>query len=200
MWGTQFGGDGQSGDVDAVGGEEVGVGGEVDGGDGVTGAVAAAGCGVRVDGEGTVEEGAGVAELAFGDEGADAAGGDGRAAQGERGVDGDAEVEGAAEFGEGGDVGLGVVAEAEVFALVDLGDVEGVAQDGLREVVGGGVAESFGEGQDEGGVEAGGGEEFELAWERGDEGEGLRGAEDAGGVGVEGDGEGLAAEEARAGR
>ncbi len=93
----------------------------------------------------------------------------------------------------------GVVAEAEVFSLVDLGDVEGVAEDGLGEVVGGGVAEGVGEGEDEGGVEAGGGEEFELAGEWGDEGEGLSGAEDVGGVGVEGDGEGAAAEEARAG-
>ncbi len=47
MWGTRFGGDGEGGDVDAVGGEEVGVGGEVDGGDGVAGAVAAAGGGVE---------------------------------------------------------------------------------------------------------------------------------------------------------
>ena len=56
-----------------------------------------------------------------------------------------------------------------------------------------------GEGKDERGVDAGGGEEFELARERGDERLRVFGAKDAGGVGIEGDGEGLAAEEAGAG-
>ena len=60
------------------------------------------------------------------------------------------------------DAGLGVVAEAEVFALVDLGDVEGVDEDVGDEVAGMQVAELVGEGEDEGGVDAGGGEEFEA--------------------------------------
>ena len=43
-------------------------------------AVAAAGCGGAVDGERAAEQGAGVADVAGGDQRADAAGGDGRAA------------------------------------------------------------------------------------------------------------------------
>ena len=69
--------DGERGDVDAVGGEELGVGREVDGGNGVAGAEAAAGGGRAVDGEGAAEQGARLADVAGGDEGADAAGGDG---------------------------------------------------------------------------------------------------------------------------
>ena len=49
----------EGGDVDAVRGEEFVVGGEVDGGDGVAGAVASAGGGGRADGEGAAEEGSG---------------------------------------------------------------------------------------------------------------------------------------------
>jgi hypothetical protein len=60
------------------------------------------------------------------------------------------------------------------------------------------VAELVGEGEYEAGVDAGGVKEFELADEWGDEGLRMRGAEDTGGVRVEGDGEGLAAEAVRA--
>ena len=194
--------DGESGDVNAVGGKELGIGREVDGGDGVDFAVAAAGGGGAFDAKGPAEEGAGVAQVARGgDELADAAGGDRGAAEGAWGVDGDAEAEFAAEgfeAGGTGDAGLGVVAEAEVFALVDFGDVEGVDEDAGDEVAGMQVAELVGEGKDEGGVDAGVGEELELAGERGEKCEWCFGAEDAGGVRIEGDGEGKAAEKAGA--
>ena len=91
------------------------------------------------------------------------------------------------------------MAEAEVFAFVDLGGVDGVAEDGGGEIARGHVAEGFGEGEDEGGVEASGGEEFELAGEWGEERVRVVRAEDSGGVGVEGDGQGLAGEGAGAG-
>jgi len=199
--------DGEGGDVDAVGGEEFWVGCEVDGGDGVGFAVAAAWGWAGIDGEGAPEEGAGVGDVACGDELADAAGGDGGAANNAGSVDGDAEAEflaegfqaGVSSLGAAG-AGLGVVAEAEVFALVDLGDVEGVDEDVGDEIAGRHVAELVGEGEDEGGVEAGVGEEFEAAMERGDEGKRRFGTEDAGGVRVEGDSEGPAAEEARVGQ
>src|ERR1039458_8419577 len=130
--------DGESGDVDAVGGKELGIGREVDGGYGVGFAEAAAGGGGAFDGEGPAEEGAGVAQVARGgDELADAAGGDRGAAEGAWGVDGDAEAEFLAEGFEAADAGLGVVAEAEVFAFVDLGGVEGVDEDAGDEVAGG---------------------------------------------------------------
>ena len=86
-FGVGAGPDGESGDVDAVGGEEFVVGGEVDGGDGVAGAVPASGSGGGGDGEGMAEEGADPADVAFGDELADAAGGDGLVADGSWGVD-----------------------------------------------------------------------------------------------------------------
>ncbi len=130
---------------------------------------------------------------------ADAAGGDGRSADDAGSVDDDAESEFAAEGFEAVDTGLGVVAEAEVFAFVDLGGVDGVDEDVLGEFAGVHVAEGVGEGKDESCVDAGGGEEFELAGKRGDEPLRVFRAEDAGGVRIEGDGEGLSAEEAGAG-
>ncbi len=183
--------DAEGGDVDAVGGEEVGVGGEVDGGDGVAGAVAATGCGGAADGEGTAQEGASLGHVAFGDEISDAGGGYRRAAQDAGLVGADGEVEVAAEVGEAIDICRCGVAEAEVFAFVNFDGVEGVA-----EVVGGEGAGRLGgeigrEWDDKGGVEAGGGEELELLREWGDEADGDFGAEDADGVGVEGDGDGL---------
>ena len=54
--------DGKRGDVDAMGGEKLRVGLEVDGGDGVASAEAAAGGGVAVDGEGAAEQDARLAD------------------------------------------------------------------------------------------------------------------------------------------
>ena len=92
------------------------------------------------------------------------------AAEALRGVDADGEAEFAAEGFEAVDACFGLVAEAEVFAFVQLGDVEGLLEDVGGEVARGGAGELGGEGQDEEGVDAGGGEEFELFGERGDEG------------------------------
>jgi len=116
-------------DVDAVGGQEFGVRREVDGGDGVASTVAAAGRGGAIDGEGAAEQRAGGTDVAGGDELADAAGRDRRPAYDAGSVDGDAEAECAAEGFETADACFGVVAEAEVFTFVDLGDVEFVDQD-----------------------------------------------------------------------
>ena len=82
---------------------------------------------------------------------------------------------------------------------MELLDAEAVAEEILGEVAGGHAGEVAREGQDDDGVDAGGAEEFEFLVEWGDEGQGGFGAEDAGGVGVEGDGEGGDAEGARAG-
>ena len=54
--------DGKGGDVNAVGGEKLRVGLEVNGGDGIASAEAAAGGGVAVDGEGTAEQDARLAD------------------------------------------------------------------------------------------------------------------------------------------
>jgi len=70
-----------------------------------------------------------VADIASEDEFANAARGDGRSPDDARGVDDDAEAEFAAERFESFDTCLGVVAEAEVFALVDFSGVDGVEQD-----------------------------------------------------------------------
>ena len=156
-----------------MGGEEFGVGGEVDGGDGVLGAVAASGGGGAVDGEGAAEQSTGVADVSSGDEMADAAGGDGVAAEDARGVDGDGEAEFAAEGFEAVDAGLGLVAEAEVLAFVDLVDVEQLQRRSVAKSRAVMREKSRGEGQDDDGVDAGGGEEFEFLGEWGDEGLGL---------------------------
>ena len=140
-----------------------------------------------------------MADLTGGDELADAAGGDGFVAEGARGVDADGEAEFGAEGGEGVDAAFGLVAEAEVFAFVELGDVEGLLEDFGGEGAGGGAGELGGEGEDEDGIDAGGGEELDLAMQGGDEGLGGFGAEDAYGVGVEGDGDGTDAERAGSG-
>ena len=123
-FGDRAGADGEGGDVDAVGGEEFGVGGEVDGGDGVAGAVAAAGGGVADDGEGWPRRARAwltspaamswrmrLEEM-----------GPPRRSAG--GVDVDGEAELAAEGFEGFDAGFGLVAEAEVFAFVELVDLQ----------------------------------------------------------------------------
>ena len=60
------------------------------------------------------------------------------------------------------------------------------------------MPEVFGEGDDGDVLDAGGGEELEFARQRSDEGLRVFGSQDAAGVGIEGDGEGLSAEEARA--
>ena len=92
----------------------------------------------------------------------DAAGGDGLSADDARGVDADGEAEFAAERFEAVDAGLGLIAEAEVFAFVQLGDVEGLLQNIGGEGARRHARELAGEGQDEQRIDAGGGEEFEL--------------------------------------
>ena len=97
-----------------------------------------------------------------------------------------------------GDACLGLVAKAEVGALVDLGDVEGSGQDAGGEVAGGAAAQLIGEGQDECGVDPGGGEEFQLAGQRSEEEMRPLRVQDAGGMRLEGDGEREAGERAGA--
>jgi len=64
-----------------------------------------------------------VADVTCHEQGADPAGRDGCAAEAARGVDGDAEAEFAAQCLKPVGARLGMVAEAEVFALVHLGCV-----------------------------------------------------------------------------
>ena len=133
-------------------------------------------------------------DISGGDELADAAGGDGGPAKGAGGVGADGEAEFMAELGETVSTGFSLVTEAEVFALVDFDDVGGVTEDVRGELASGEMREGEIEGENEGSVNAGGGEETEFLFERSDESEiGLL-AEDAGGVRVKGDGEGGYAE------
>ena len=108
-----------------------------------------------------------------------------------RGVGLNGEAEFLAEGFQAVYAGFCLVAEAEVFALVDLADAAAFAEDLLGELAGGEVGELRREGEEEGGVDAGVGEEVELLGGGGDEGVGGFRAEDADGVGVEGDGEGF---------
>src|ERR1017187_292133 len=101
--------DGESGDVDTVGGQQFGIRREIDGGNGVASAVSAAGRRGAVDRERTAEQGAGAADVAGGDQLADAAGGDCGSADDARRIDDDDEAELAAERFEPLDSGLGVV-------------------------------------------------------------------------------------------
>lgn len=184
----------QCGDVDAVGGQQFGVGREVDSGNGVAGAVTSAGGGGAVDGEVAPENSAGFRQVARGDQRPDAAGGDGGSARDARFVGADGEAEVLAKLGEAGDVGFGLMTEAESFAFVDFDGMEGVAQDGLGEVAGRPTAEVVGEGKDEDEVETGSGEELQLFSQRRDERKARGGVEDVRGVGIEGDGYGLGVE------
>ena len=79
-----------------------------------------------------------------------------------------------------------------------LGDVEGAGQDTSGEVAGGAAAKLVGEGEDQGGVDSGVGEQFQLAGQRSEEEMRPLRVEDARRMGVEGDGDGLAAEKAGA--
>jgi hypothetical protein len=92
---------------------------------------------VADDVEGMAKECAGVADVSGGDGLADAARGDGAAAQVTRRVDVYGEAELFAEGFERVDAGFGLVAEAKVFSFVQLFDVEGVAKDLFSEVMGG---------------------------------------------------------------
>ena len=114
------------------------------------------------------EEGTDSADVPFGDELADAAGGDWLVADGFGGVDPAGEAEFAAEGFEIVHVAFGVVAEAEVFSFVEFDDVEGFVEDFSGEGSGGHLREIFGEGNDDDCVESGSGEELELFGERGD--------------------------------
>ena len=89
------------------------------------------------DGEGMAQERAGLADVACGDALADAAGGDGVAAQVAGRVDVDGEAELIAEGFEAVDAGFGLIAEAEVLSFVQLLDVECVLEDLFGEVMGG---------------------------------------------------------------
>ena len=121
------------------------------------------------------------------------------AAEAARGVDANGEAEFVTERFEAVDAGFGLVPKAEVFAFVKLGDVEGLLENVSSEVVSSGLRELGGKGQDEQGVDAGGGEECDLFRERSDKGlAGFR-ADDAGRVRVEGDGDGGEAERASTG-
>lgn len=150
---------GHGGDVDAVGGEKFGVRSEVDGRDCVAGAVASSWCRRGGDGVGMTEEGADVADVSFGDELADAAGGYGLAADAAWSVDADVEAEFTAESFEAVDIALCVMAEAKVFSFVQLLDAETFLEDFGGEGAGGHVGEIFGEGKDNDRVDISGGEE-----------------------------------------
>ena len=61
-----------------------------------------------------------------------------------------------------------MVAEAAVFSFMEFDDVEAALEDLGCELAGGHVGQVFGEGEDDDGVEAGGGEDVEFFGERRD--------------------------------
>ena len=85
----------------------------------------------------------------------DSARGDGLVAEAARSVDADFEVQLLDKVFEAFDVGLGLIAEAEVFAFVEFGDVQGLLQDVGGEGTSRHLRELFGEGQDEYNIDAG---------------------------------------------
>jgi len=84
-------------------------------------------------------------------------------------VDANTEAEFAAQHLEAVDACFGPIAEVKVFAFVQLGYMQNLLQHFCGEAAGGRSRELFGEGQDENGVDAGCGEQFELFVEWGDE-------------------------------
>jgi len=96
-----------------------------------------------------------VGDVAVCDELPDCAGRDCLAADGLRRVDADAEAQFAAECFETLDASLRVMAEAEVFAFMEFGDVQGLLQDAGSEGTGRHLRELFGEGQDEYDIDSG---------------------------------------------
>ena len=92
-----------------------------------------------------------------------------------------------------------MVAEAEVGAFDDLAGVERSGEGVAGEVARTDLGERGREGEDDGCVNAGGGEEFEALGHGREQAEAGVRAEDAQGVGVEGEGDGGQAERAGAG-
>ena len=78
------------------------------------------------------------------------------------GVDDDAEAKFAAECFEAFDACLRLIAETEIFAFVQFGDVEAVSEHLGGEGAGRDAGEFAGEGKDESGVDAGGCEKLEF--------------------------------------
>ncbi len=158
----EFAVDVHGGDVDAVGGEKLGVWGEVDGGHGEAAADAASWSGSGVDAEGAAEQGAGGGHVSGLDQFANLAAADFDAAIVTRGKDLHAEAEVVAHLNEVSSVALRLVAEAEVVPFVDLDRMKAVAQYGGDEGLSGHLAEFVGEGKDEHSVDARGAEQLET--------------------------------------
>ena len=109
-----------------------------------------------------------MADISLGEKLPDSTGGDWLAAKAARGVDADFEVQLLAKGFETFDVGLGLVAEAEVFAFVKLVYVKSLLQDFGGEGTGGLAGEIGGERKEKQGIEAGGFEKFEFLRKGGD--------------------------------
>ena len=158
-----------AGDVDAVLRDQFVVAAEVDGGDGVLAAIAAASAGGGEDGEGASEEVAGATDAAGGEKFADAGGGDGFAAESEFVEDLHDEPHLSAEVGEGLDVAGSFVSEVEVVAFVDLAGFERVVEDLCGELSWGEEGEVAAEGEKQDCVNAGGFEKAQFLGRGGEE-------------------------------
>src|SRR5579875_712907 len=114
-------------------------------------------------------------------------------------VETDGEAQLAAQRGKAFDTCFCLVAEAKVFAFVKLLNMQRVAKNGGDELARGVACKFRRKGEDEQRVESRGGEQTDLFRKRRDERLARFGADDAGRMRVEGDGDGCDAECARAG-
>src|SRR5215472_3008625 len=104
------------------------------------------------------------------------------------GMDGEGKAEPLAEAGQFGDTGFGLVAEAEVAALVKAGDTQGVAQDPLDELAGGEAGKGLVELEDDDGVDSCFGQQGDAVFHRGEQAGGRFRTEKLLRVRVKGDG------------
>ena len=184
------GSDLHSADVNAGGGCDAVVFGEVDGGNGEPAADAASTCRGAEDREGPAQQPARAPQVACGDELADAAAGDIHTVHPKWLVDVDGKAELRAESGQFMDAGPCAKAEAEVVAFVDLDSTQPFEQHALDKAFGALLRELGGKGKNHRGVDAGGGEQIEALAEAGsDEAWSGAGAQEVAGMRFEGDGD-----------
>lgn len=146
-------GDTGAGNVNAIARHQFLIAAEVDGGNGVFSAIAAAAARSGDDTEGAAKQVAGIAEVALGgNQVAHAAAGNGVAADGHFRVNLHFETELAAEFGELLHVALGLASKAEVETFVDLAGMQLAMENFLGKLARGEQGKIAGERQEQNGV------------------------------------------------
>src|SRR5579872_1191342 len=184
------------GDVNAIFGHEFFVAAEVDGGNGVFGAITAAAAGIGDDAESTAEQVAGIADITFcSNQLAHPAAGNGMAADAHLGVDLDFETELMAELGQLVYVAFGFSPETEVKPLVHLAGVQFAVQNLLGELARSEQRKVTVEGQQQHGIQASGSEQAQLDGQRSDQARRRIGMEDARGMRIKGYSQGMSGAE-----